>query len=68
MGQNALSWAHTCKPEKQLQTEVQELMRLAEKADSEKIPDRMDIPEKLSRRHDRLVAIAKAKKNRATCR
>ena len=36
-------------------------MQLTEKADSEKIPDRMDIPEELSRRQDRLTAIAEAK-------
>ena len=53
---HALSWGHACKLEKQLQAEVQELMRLAEKADSEKIPDGMDIPEELSRRQDRLIA------------
>ena len=58
---HALSWGHACKLEKQLQAEVQELMRLAEKADSEKTPDGMDIPEELSRRQDRLIAIAKAK-------
>ncbi len=58
---HALSWAHACKLEKQLQTEVQELMRLAEKADTEKTPDGMDIPEELSRRQNRLAAIAVAK-------
>lgn len=58
---HALSWGHACKLEKQLQVEVQELMRLAEKADSERTPNGMDIPEELSRRQDRLVAIAKAK-------
>jgi transposase len=57
----ALSWGHACKLEQQLQAEVQELMRLAEKADHEDIPDGMDIPEELSRRQDRLSAIAKAK-------
>ncbi|MBM9520272.1 hypothetical protein JWG39_10645 [Desulforhopalus vacuolatus] len=36
-------------------------MRLAEKSDSEKTPDEMDIPEELSRRQDRLIAIAIAK-------
>lgn len=59
---HALSWGHACKLEKQLQSEVQELMQLAERADSEEIPDGMDIPEELSRRQDRLVAIAAAKK------
>ena len=58
---HALSWGHACKLEKQLQAEVQELMRLAQKADSEDPPEGMDIPEELSRRQDRLVAIAEAK-------
>jgi len=58
---HALSWGHACKLEKQLQAEVRELMRLAQKADSEKPPEGMDIPEELSRRQDRLVAIAAAK-------
>jgi len=58
---HALSWDHACKLEQQLQTEVNELMRLAEQADSEEIPDGMDIPEELCRRQDRLDAIAKAK-------
>lgn len=58
---HALSWGHACKIEQQLQAEVQELMRLAEKADSEPTPDGMDIPEEISRRQDRLAAIAEAK-------
>ncbi len=58
---HALSWDYACKLEQQLQTEVQELMQLAEKADSEKTPDGMDVPEELSRRKDRLAAIAEAK-------
>lgn len=58
----ALSWGHACKIEQQLQAEVAELMRLAEKADSADIPDGMNIPEELSRRKDRLDAIAEAKK------
>ena len=58
---HALSWDHACKIEKQLQTEVEELICRAEKADSEKIPDGMDIPQELSRRQDRLQAIAEAK-------
>lgn len=41
--------------------EVEELLRLAEQADSEKIPDGMDIPQELCRRQDRLQAIAEAK-------
>ena len=58
---HALSWDHACKIEKQLQAEVEELIRLAEKADAERIPDGMDIPQELSRRQDRLQAIAEAK-------
>ena len=58
---HALSWDHACKIEQQLQAEVEELIRLAEQADSEKIPDGMDIPKELRRRQDRLQAIAEAK-------
>jgi transposase len=58
----ALSWGHACKIEKQLQAEVDELMRLAQKADSSEIPDEMNIPQELLRRQDRLEAIAEAKK------
>jgi len=57
---HALSWDHACKLEQQLQTEVNELMHLAEQADTEH-PEEMDIPEELHRRQDRLNAIAKAK-------
>ncbi len=58
---HALSWGHACKIEKQLQAEVENLLRLAEDADSEKIPEGMDIPQELRRRQDRLRAIAAAK-------
>jgi transposase len=58
---HALSWEHACKLEQQLQAEVKELLRLAEQADAEEIPDEMDIPEELCRRQDRLDAIARAK-------
>ncbi len=58
---HALSWDYACKLEQQLQAEVQDLMRLAEKADSEETPDGMNIPEELSRRQDRLSAISEAK-------
>ncbi|MCJ7602222.1 MAG: IS1182 family transposase, partial [Desulfobulbaceae bacterium] len=58
---HAFSWQHACELEQQLQAEVQELMRLAEKADAEEIADGMNIPEELSRRQDRLAAIASAK-------
>jgi len=56
-----LGWDHACKIEQQLQAEVDELVRLGEQADSEEIPDGMDIPEELRRREDRLKAIAQAK-------
>lgn len=58
---HALSWDHASKLEQQLRDEVEELIRLAEQADSAEIPDGMDIPEELSRRQDRLQAIAEAK-------
>jgi len=58
---SALSWGHANRLEKQLKAEVDELMRLAEEADAEDIPDGMSLPEELSRREDRLAAIAKAK-------
>lgn len=58
---HALSWGHACKLEQQLRDEVEELIRLAEQADSTEMPDGMDIPEELSRRQDRLHAIAAAK-------
>ena len=57
----ALSWGHADKLEQQLRAEVDQLMRLAEKADVELIPDGMNIPEEISRREDRLTAIALAK-------
>jgi transposase len=58
---HALSWDHACKIEQQLQAEVDELIHLAEQADSEEIPDGMDIPDELRRRQDRLNAIAQAR-------
>jgi len=58
----ALSWKHACKIEAQLKAEVEELLRQAEEADRNDIPDGMDIPDELARRKERLAAIAKAKK------
>ena len=58
---HALSWDHADKLEQQLQAEVEELICLAEQADSEEIPDGMDIPKELCHRQDRLNAIAQAK-------
>ena len=57
----ALSWEHATKLEQQLQAEVDELLRLADTADVDTLPDGMNIPEELSRRQDRLTAIAEAK-------
>lgn len=58
---SALSWGHANRLEQQLKAEVEELMRLAEEADAEDIPDGMSLPEELSRRENRLAAIARAK-------
>ncbi|TNF90787.1 MAG: IS1182 family transposase [Gammaproteobacteria bacterium] len=57
----ALSWAHAKQLEAQLQAEVEELMRLAEEADTDSLPEEMDIPEELRRREQRLAKIAQAK-------
>lgn len=57
----ALSWQHACDLEKKIKEEVARLIRLAEEADTEDIPDGMDIPEELNRREMRLKAIADAK-------
>lgn len=57
----ALSWEYACKLEEQLKAEVDELLELANQADTIKIPDGMNVPEEITRRKDRLVAIAEAK-------
>ncbi len=58
---SALSYGHAGKLEKRLRKEVQELLRLAERADAADIPDGMSVPEELERRETRLAAIAAAK-------
>lgn len=58
----ALSWDYANRLEKQLQEEVEELLRLAEEADHSSLPEEMDIPEELKRREQRLAVIEKAKK------
>jgi hypothetical protein len=58
---HALSWEHACKLEQQLKGEVEELLRKADEADAADIPDGMSIPDELSRRQERLAAIASAK-------
>jgi transposase len=57
----ALSWAHANRLEEQLKGEVAELMRLAEQADHQPLPEQMDIPLELERREKRLEVIAAAK-------
>lgn len=57
----ALSYGHARKIEQQLKREVKQLLRLAERADDQDIPDGMSIPEELERRELRLAAIAEAK-------
>lgn len=57
----ALSYEHACKLEKQLRAEVAQLLETAAQADREALPDGMDLPEELSRRQERLQAIARAK-------
>jgi transposase len=55
---SALSYGHAKKIEKQLKKEVQQLLRLAARADAKNLPDGMSIPEELERRELRLAAIA----------
>jgi transposase len=57
----ALSWDHANRLEAQLKGEVEELMRLAEQADNEPLPEQVDIPLELQRREERLAVIASAK-------
>jgi len=57
----ALSWKYANQLEAQLKAEVEDLLRQAEEADSSEFPDGLDIPEELSRREERLNAIARAK-------
>jgi len=57
----ALSWAYANKLEAQFESEVKELMRLADQADASDLPDGFSIPEELSIREKRLSAIRDAK-------
>ncbi len=57
----ALSWDHACKLEQQIRAEVDALLRQAEAAEREEIPDGMNIPEELGRREKRLQTIDLAK-------
>ena len=58
----ALSWQYAQALERQLQGEVDELMRLAEQADHRARPEQLDIPEELARREKRLAAIRRAQR------
>ncbi len=57
----ALSYAHACKLQEQLETEVKVLMQKANEADNSDENDGMDIPEEISRREDRITVIKEAK-------
>ena len=57
----ALSWEYAKRLEEQLKGEVSELMRLAEQADHQALPEQMDLPAELERRERRLEVIAAAK-------
>ena len=58
---SALSHGHIVKLEARLKLEVQELLVLAEQADSANTLDGMDLPKELKLREDRLAAMAAAK-------
>lgn len=58
---SALSHGHIVKLEDQIKREVQELLALAEQADTANIPDGMSLPKELKLREDRLAAMAAAK-------
>ena len=57
----ALSWEYANRLETELKGEVEELMRLAEQADNQPLPEQLDIPLELQRREQRLAVIAAAK-------
>ena len=58
---SAMSYGHAKKLEAKLKAEVAELMKRAEAANAKDLPDGMNLPEELSRREQRLAAIAAAK-------
>jgi transposase len=57
---HALSYAYATKLKVRLKREVDQLMRLAAKADKDDLPDGLDIPKELARRHERLETIDQA--------
>ena len=58
---SALSHGHIIKLQAHLKKEVDELLALAEKADTANIPDGMNLPKELKLREDRLAVIQQAK-------
>ena len=58
---HALSYGHAEQLEAQLHSEVKGLLTRAEVADTEPLPEGLDIPEELARREARLEAIRQAK-------
>ena len=58
---SALSYGHARRIEAQLRAEVQELVELADQADNRSVPEGASLPEEITRREDRLAAIAAAK-------
>jgi len=57
----AMSYGHAKKLEAKLKAEVAELMKRAEAANAKDLPEGMNLPQELSRRQQRLAAIAEAK-------
>src|SRR5659263_47608 len=57
---SALSHGHIVKLEEHLKREVQELLALAEQADTANIPDGLSLPKELQLREDRLAAMTRA--------
>ena len=57
----AVSYKRLIELESKLQTEVDELFALAEKADQSAAPEGMNLPEEIARREDRLARLAEAK-------
>jgi transposase len=57
---HALSYAYAKRLKVRLKREVDQLMKLAEKADKDDLPDGLDIPKELTRRHERLATIDQA--------
>ena len=58
---SAMSYGHAKKLEAKPKAEVAALMKRAQAADGKDLPEGLDLPEELSRRQERLAAIAAAK-------